>query len=127
MADNIPEQTNDRTAIRTAIFANTKAKILVIQAFGVELEVRQPSMGQLLDLQELPNTKSRVVASLINYCYVPGTKEKVFDDADTDSILALPFDENFGKINDAIAELTGVDRTEEELGNLEDAPSITTS
>ena len=126
MADNIPEQpTNDRTTIRTAIFAG-KAKTLPVNAFGVKLELRQPSMGELLDLQDLPNQKSRVVASLIRYCYVPGTKEKVFDEADTNSILALPFDKNFIAINDAIAELTGID-LEEEKGNLEDDPSSITS
>ena len=126
MADNIPEQsTNDRTTIRTAIFAG-KAKTLKVNAFGVKLEMRQPSMGEILDLQDLPDQKSRVVASLVRYCYVPGTKEKVFDEADKDSILALPFDENFTKINDAIAKLTGID-LEEEKGNLDDDPSSTTS
>ena len=126
MADNIPEQpTNDRTSIRTAIFAG-KAKVLLVTAFGVDLELRQPSMGELLDLQDLPDQKSRVVASLIRYCFVPGTKEKVFDEADRDSILALPFDENFVKINDAIAELTGID-LEEEKGNSEDDPISITS
>lgn len=126
MADNIPEQTNDRTAIRTAIFAG-KAKTLLVTTFGIELELKQPSMGELLDLQDLPDAKSRVVASLIRYCFVPGTKEKVFDEADKDSILALPFDDNFVKINDAIAELTGIDLAEEEKGNLEDVPDSTTS
>ena len=123
MAETSPSKRDD---IRAAIFSGRNAKTLPVTAFGVELEVRQPSMGDILDLQELPDTKSRVVTSLINYCYVPGTKEPVFDSADRDSILALPFDENFEKINEAIAELTGVN-LEDEKGNLEDAPSTTTS
>lgn len=122
------EQTppNTRDDIRTAIFSGRHAKTLPVKAFGIDLEMRQPSLGDILDLQELPSAKERVVTSLINYCYVPGTKEKVFDAADKDSILLLPYDDNFTAIQNAIVELTGID-IEDEKGNLEDAPISITS
>lgn len=123
MADETP---NKRDKLRTAILSGRHAKKLIVEAFGIELEIRQPSLGELLDLQDIPDTKGRIIASLINYCYIPGTKEKVFDTTDTDTLLGLPYDENYITLQDAITKLTGVDM-EEEKGNLENAPADITS
>lgn len=117
---------SNRDTIRKAILSGRTTKTLLVNAFGIELEMRQPSLGDILDLQDMENTKQRVIQSLINYCYVPGTKEKVFDDADKDIIEALPFDDNFTAIQEAIADLTGVD-IDAEKGNSENDPTSITS
>ena len=117
---------SNRDTIRKAILSGRKAKTLLVTAFGVELEMRQPSLGDVLDLQDMESTKERVIQSLINYCYVPGTKEKVFDITDSEVLAALPFDDNFTAIQEAIAELTGID-VEEEKGNLQNDPTSITS
>jgi hypothetical protein len=118
--------TANKTDIRAAIFSGRTAKTILVKAFDTELEVKQPALGDILNLQSVPDSKARVVAALINYCYVPGTNEKVFTQADQDIILGLPFDDNFTAIQNAIAELTGVN-LDEARKNLEKAPSDTTS
>ena len=117
---------SNRDTIRNAILTGRVAKTLLVTAFGIELEMRQPSLGDILDLQDMESTKERVIQSLINYCYVPGTKEKVFDVADNDILAALPFDDNFTAIQEAIADLTGVD-VDNAKGNSEDDPVSITS
>ena len=125
---DVPEElpVSNRDTIRKAILSGRATKTLLVNAFGIELEMRQPSLGDILDLQYMENTKQILIQSLINYCYVPGTKERVFDDADKDIIEALPFDDNFTAIQEAIADLTGVD-IDAEKGNLEDDPTSITS
>lgn len=112
---------NNRDDIRAAMLSGSKAKSKEITVFGVKLELRQPSMGEILDMQAMAETKQRVIHSLINYCYVPGTNEKVFDTTDTDALLARPFGKEFAEIQLAIAELTTLD-IEQEKGNSEGAP-----
>lgn len=98
---------------RQAIFSNKNRKVKQLEVFGILLEVRQPSLGDILSLQDM-SSKDRVARALINYCYLPATGEKVFEETDIASIMSLPFDENLEKIQDAIAELTGVNIKEEE-------------
>ena len=123
MAEETPDK---RTSLRTAILSGRHSEKVTVEAFGVTIELVQPSLGELLDLQDIPDTKGRIVASLINYCYVPGTKEKIFDPTDADTLLGLPYDENFIALQKAINDLTGID-VEEEKGNLENAQITITS
>lgn len=112
--------------MREQIFSSKRRKTESVEVFGITIEVRQPSLGDVLDLQDLDTQKARVANALINYCYVPDTAEKVFEVADVDSILAMPFDENLEKIQTAITKLTGINMKETE-GNLEETTDDTTS
>jgi hypothetical protein len=118
--------TATKDQIRAAIFSGKTSKVINVKAFDTALEVRQPALGDILGLQDIPDHKTRVVMALINYCYVPGTGEKVFSVADKDIILQLPFDDNFTAVQNAIAELTGVN-LDAAKGNLEAVPQDTTS
>ena len=108
--------TDKRNEIRAAIFASKKRKSKIVNVFGVDVEIRQPSMGQILDLQAIPTTKDRIVQALMNYCYVPGTNDKIFEPADKDGILNQSYGAEFVQIQEAINELTDLD-IEAEQGN----------
>lgn len=112
LAEEAPKNDHpSRDQIRSKLFGKKHLKSRVIEIFGTQVEVRQPSIGQILEMQDVQSDKqqNQMVRMLIQHCYVPGTNEKVFDDADADSILEWPFDDWFNKFNDAITELTSID------------------
>ena len=97
-----------REEIRNAILSGKAVKKEIVNAFGVEIVLRQPSIGGILSMQDGEDKGNMVAQSLIKYCYVPGTEDKVFDEADADVILGLPFDEDFQKIQDGINKLMDI-------------------
>lgn len=109
-----------REAIRTAIFTS-KPKSKKLEVFGVEIELRQPSLGVILNNQNVSaEDRPRAVADmLIRFAYVPDSSIRVFEDVDVDGILGLPFGSEMQKIQEAINELTDVAaKVEEAKGNL---------
>lgn len=95
-----------RDQLRSKIFSE-KVKIdLITLDDGQEIEVRQPSVGLLLDVVGIENLKDRMTRMLIESCFVPGTNEKVFEDADRDSLMSLPQGSGgaYQKLIDAIQE-----------------------
>ena len=105
-----------RDDIRTAIL-NAKPKKKVIELFGQKVEIRQPRVGDILSITESEDGMDRFMKVMLNYCYVPGTDEKVFEEADRDSLAAVPFGPEFDALNEAISELIEVDVKGQE-GNL---------
>ncbi|MEE8599296.1 MAG: hypothetical protein V3S69_07320 [Dehalococcoidales bacterium] len=85
------------------------AKTTLVTLFGVELELRQPTLGAILASREVGDVKVRTTDVFINYAYVPGTDERVFEDTDRDLILNWPFTEELVQVQEAIADLTGID------------------
>ena len=86
-----------------------KPQIKTMSLFGQEIELRQPTLGAILDAQGIDDDKIRTVTLIIEYAYVPGTDERIFEEADTNVILSWPFGEELVEIQVAIAGLTGVD------------------
>lgn len=105
------KQPMNRDDIRAKIFANTgKPKSKVITFFDTEVELRQPSVGEIEELQDTVEVnKARTVRTLIRYAYVPGTDEKMFDNADIEGLSQLPWSKGFSTVVKTVAELTGVD------------------
>lgn len=101
----------DRNAIRAQIFGSGKPKTKVIEFFGAEVELRQPTTRRILELRKLDiDNPGRAAAEMIvNYVFVPGTDELVFETADVDNILDMPFGEDMSRMNGAITELTNID------------------
>lgn len=100
----------DRNTIRAAILnaKNTKRKSVVIDFFGENIEIRQPTLGQLSAMTEDDKTPT-IVTLLLEYCYVPGSKnEKVFEESDKEELLQIPTGEWLGHFNRAIEKLTGI-------------------
>lgn len=121
-----PKKKFNRDEIRTAIL-DAKPRAIIVEAFGIEIEVREPLMRQIMELNAKnvnedgtpkANNTNAMAESLAAYLYVPGTDEKVFDENDVDVLQSAPFGEDIRKIQEAINKLIGVDkRTKELKGN----------
>jgi len=110
VAVEAPVKQLSRDELRAAIFANTKPKTLEVEFFGQKLELRQPTVGEVEELQrDESDRKHTAINTLIRYAYVPGTEEKAFDDADIEALRALPWGKDFTNVVTSIAELTGID------------------
>lgn len=105
-----------RDSIRTAIFAEKVSRSVVTLDNGAEVEVRDGNVGDMLDAISVDDVKKRVARLLINSCYVPGTEEKVFEEADFDSLMELPANGVYKKLMDAVNERANLDTRTESAG-----------
>jgi hypothetical protein len=105
-----------RDKLRAQIFsAESKApKKKAITLFGTDVEIRQPTLQQILASQSNPDRAAGVVEILINFCFVPETNEPVFGEEDRDSLLSMPFGKDFVTASEAIGELTNINLMEGE-------------
>lgn len=105
------------TDMKSRIFSakNKVRRSQVVEFFGEQIEIRQPSLTQMLenDAADLEDKKFRNAFVLINYAYKPGTDEKVFDVADIDSINDLPYGKDFERVMEAYQLVTGTVKVEE--------------
>lgn len=81
----------------------------VIELFGQKVELRSPSLKDIMSAREEASATERAADMIIKYACVPGTQERIFDEADRDLILEWPFGKDLARLNTAIAEMTGVD------------------
>jgi len=99
-----------RDQIRAALIGKKhKGNTELVTLFGTEIELRQPTLGTILDARAEDDEKTRTANVFIDYAYVPGTDERVFEDTDRDTILNWPFNEDLVEVQVVIAKLTGVD------------------
>ncbi len=106
-----------RDTLRANIFGakNKLRKSKIIDLFGTDIEIRQPTVGEISALAKQASADEGSVGlalALIAYAYVPDTNEKIFEDTDKDGILSFPADRWVDDLNKAIAEMTGVDLEE---------------
>lgn len=99
-----------RDELRAALLGDApKPESKIITMFGVELELRQPNLGAILKTREEGDNITRAIDMIIEYSYVPGTDDHVFEDTDRDAMMKWPFGPDLAALNAAIAELTGID------------------
>lgn len=111
-----------RDEIRAVLLGKTpKAKSVAIEVYGVKLSLKQPRFGDIMTAREEPNPAKRAVELIIQYAYVPGSEDRVFEDTDMEMILRWPFGEDLVRLQNAIAELTGLN-IEAEEANLRKSP-----
>ncbi len=91
------------------IGAKLKPESKIVTLFGVELELRQPTLKAIMKARDIADTAERAADMIIEYAYVPGTDEHVFEDTDREIILNWPFGEGLTEVNMVIADLTGID------------------
>ena len=104
-----------RAQLRDGLLGNVpKAKTRIIQLFDMPIELHQPTLRSILDNQAIEDTKQRGTKMIIEYSYVPGTNERIFDDADREMIHNWPFTGELVDLQMAIADLTGVDTADAE-------------
>jgi len=121
MNDELQATRND---IRKSIFAAKNRLSETVEFLGAQIEIRQPTLGDALDYQQEEDRKIGMAKILISYCYLPDTDVRVFEEADTDMILGLPFGADMVRVNRAINKLTGLDEDAEDaaLKELAEAP-----
>jgi len=104
-----------RQQIRDQLLGHApKPKRTPITLFGIKIELQQPTLRAILDVQEVEDTKERSTGMIIDYAYVPGSNEKIFEPADREVILNWPFNNELVELQVAIAKLTGIDIEEAE-------------
>lgn len=106
-----------RDEIRAQVFAPKEVKTKDLTFYGAKIELRQPRLEDILAVQqsdanlEEGQVSVAAISILLQYAYVPGTSEKVFEEGDRDALLKLPFDENMTQLTEALQELTDVNFT----------------
>jgi hypothetical protein len=107
-----------RNKLRAAIFDKTgTADTQEVEFFGQNLEIRQPPVGEVLDAADsqvagTPDSpKIALIKTLIRYCFVPGSGERVFEEADAENLMQLPWGPDFLRLQEAINKLTGITQT----------------
>lgn len=105
-----------RNDIRAKIFAKREIKKKVIQFFGSEIELRQPTLGDIINARENEDRQAAVIETLVKYAYVPGTDERVFEDADAEAFANMPFGADFLRASKALEELTEVNFLDKKPG-----------
>src|SRR5690348_4649470 len=102
--------------IRQAIF-NAKPDSRIIEFFGNDIEIRQPTMGVVMEMRKQEEVE-QTTGMLINYAFVPVYDEKgnvipgagqehVFEATDEESIRGIPFGPDMKRLTDAINDLLG--------------------
>jgi len=102
-----------RNALRSKVFATKPRSRIVILGEGVEIEVIQPSVGVMLDSVSEENIKKRIMRMLINSCFVPGTSEPLFEEADFDNLMNMPQGGTYQALIDAVQENMDLPKTVE--------------
>lgn len=114
---NLKEYTmsTSRDAARSAIFSSKPRVREVTLENGVLVEVRQPQVGQMLDLISIEDNKIRMARMLVACCYVKDTGEALFEDTDGPSLMSLPSgDGPYQELMDAVQLNMGIGAQVEE-------------
>ena len=98
-----------RDSLRSKLLSTHKPESRLITLFGAEIELRQPQLQDVMKARETEDPADRAADMIIRYAYVPGTNERVFEEADKDTIVQWPFGGEFMELQKALTSLTGID------------------
>lgn len=119
-----PQPLDDRAAI---LQQSNRVKTIRLQFFGRDIDIRQPTLGEIMDFRVRGATDEGAAAvdMVMRFTYKAGTNQRLFEETDRELLKGLPFDENFRRVTDVITKLMGVDvQIEEQEKNLGTAPSL---
>jgi hypothetical protein len=97
-----------RDDARAKIFSGESAPLNVPVIFrGISLELRQPTWLQMLSLRDEAGGDERqaTIRFLIQFAYLQGTNERVFDNGDYDKLANLRMDGELSGIIQAIGQI----------------------
>ena len=103
---------NTRDSLRSKLLGSKKAKSKELELFGAPIELRQPTLRQVHEMQQSGEQKNAIAQILITQAYVPGTNDKVFEETDLDVIMEWPVGDWVQTLSDAIEDLSGVSTKE---------------
>lgn len=111
-----------RDELRAKVLATKLPKTKLVTFFGAEIELRQPKLRDILKAQENPDRQASVIQTLVQYAYVPGTDERLFEETDEEALKEQPFGEDFVAISQALAELTQVNFLDKKPSSSDQTP-----
>lgn len=92
-----------RDAVRSKVLNEKGLRTIVELDADTRIEVRQMSVGQMLDTVSEVDTRKRMARYLIACCFIPDSEEEpVFEEADFDVLMSLPAGGSYQKLMDAI-------------------------
>lgn len=100
-------QTRAEIVGRILSSANFKRRSEIVDFFGEKIEVRGPSLGEVISDNEAGANGTLVITILTKYTYVPGTDVRMFDETNRDELLQLPQSKAFVSLIRAFERLTG--------------------
>lgn len=100
-----------RDEVRSKIFGAKPKSETIEDFFGTTLELRQPTLQVALENRDT-NEQDRVYLMLVDYSFIPGTDEKVFEQEDIDQLRTLPFGPEFQRLIGKVNSLLGIDPAE---------------
>jgi hypothetical protein len=107
--DETVEAMPTRDSIRAAILGTEhKPKSKVVDFFGQKIELRQGTLGDILEARESEDRQGAVIRVLTERAFIPGTDTQVFEETDAEVLKKLPFGPDFIRVSNALEELTDV-------------------
>ena len=97
-----------RDQIRSAIL-NAPGDTETIDVFGIQVEIRSPKLEELLQYRGAEEDKAIMARAIVNNVYVPGSEQRVFDDADIPELMKTQFSKDMRKLSTAVTRVLGGD------------------
>ena len=101
-------QTFTRDQIRSAVL-DAPDEPEIVDYRGVKIEVRCPALEDLLQYRNAQDDDTIMARAIVNNCYVPGSNEKVFEEADIPSLMKAKFSKDMRRLNAAVTRVLGGD------------------
>lgn len=111
---NQPTETPDKPLTRDQLRAQIlgqKPKTELVSLFGATVEIRQPSLKRIMNMRQMDEDVKATIF-LTEFTFVPGTDDLLFDDADQDALLELPFSADFQAFIEKMNGLMGLEAQE---------------
>lgn len=112
-----------RDAIRSAFLSQQRESKIVTLEDGMEVEVRQSLVGEMLDGLKTEDVKTRMIGLMIRNCFVPTTGEAVFEESDAAALANSPAGGYWQKLMDAMNSMTLAVKIEEAEKNSQETGS----
>ena len=97
-----------RDQIRSAILSAPGDDEL-LDVFGVQVEIRSPNLEDLLQYRGAEADEAIMARAIVNNVYVPGSEQRVFDDADIPELMKTRFSKDMRKLSTAVTRVLGGD------------------
>lgn len=104
--NNTTEKTPTRDEIRAAIFG-AKPESRTIDFFGNKIELRQPTIADAMRMQRIEQEEA-MTQMLVSYAFVPKTQDHIFEEADAEAIMGIPFGPDMQRFTETFNDLVGV-------------------
>lgn len=103
-----------RAELRAKILNQQISSNIVVLEDGFEVEVRQTSVGNMLDSVKEEDLRKRMFSLLLLCCVAPGTDESIFDATDYEAVMTMPSSGYYQKLIEAVNKQTSLEVKVEE-------------